>query len=149
MESNINYKIAMSEVLYYLNGIKKEDVEKIPKKLIDFFNENSFKEYECQFDYTRPLKELNLSKESKGLIAMICLNYWCETKEQKNIFINKLNQNELKYQEELRKKYNQNSLFKNVSTKKIKDENKQETALVEYKENIFIKLKNCILKIFK
>ena len=37
---------------------------------------------------------------------MICLNYWCETEEQKNNFIKHLNENEIRYQEELKEKYN-------------------------------------------
>lgn len=83
MVDDIKYATAMTEVLYYLKGIRQEDVDKIPKKLIKYLKENALKNYECKFDYTKPLTELNLQEETKGLIAMICLNYWCETEEQK------------------------------------------------------------------
>ena len=69
MEISIKYANAMSEVLYYLKGIRQEDIEKIPKKLIIFFKENCSKNYECNFDYTKPLNELDLQEETKGLIT--------------------------------------------------------------------------------
>ena len=75
MINDIKYANAMAEVLYYLKGIRDEDLAKIPKKLIDFLEENSNKNYICNFDYTKPLKELNLTDESKGIIAMICYYY--------------------------------------------------------------------------
>lgn len=106
------YRIAMAETLHYLKGISQDDVDKIPKKLMQFLKENASQDYKCEFDYTKPLNELNLTDEAKGLIAMICLNYWCETDEQKIKFRNHLNANEQVYQEELRKKYNVDDIFK-------------------------------------
>ena len=106
------YRIAMAETLHYLKGISQDDVDKIPKKLMQFLKDNASQDYKCEFDYTKPLNELNLTDEAKGLIAMICLNYWCETDEQKIKFRNHLNANEQVYQEELRKKYNVDDIFK-------------------------------------
>ena len=118
---------------------------------MDFFKDNASKDYECNFDFYKPLKELKLQEETKGLIAMICLNYWCETEEQKKIFIKKLNENEKKYQEEQRKKYNPDDIFKNqtISTEPIQNEPVvTETALLEYKETIFDKIKKRIKSLF-
>ena len=109
---NDKHANAMSEVLWYLNGIKKVDVDKIPKKLIDFFKSKASDDYECQFDYSKPISELKLQEETRGLIAMITLNYWCETKEEKNLFVKKLNENETNYQEKLSKKYDIENIFK-------------------------------------
>ena len=80
---NIRYANAMTEVLEYLKGIRQEDIDKIPKKLILFFKENASTNYICNIDYNRPLKEQQLLDETRGLISMLCLNYWCETEEQK------------------------------------------------------------------
>lgn len=112
---NERYSIAMSETLHYLKGINKEDVNKIPNKFMEFLKANASKNYECDFDYTKPLKELKLMDETRGLISMICLNYWCQTEEQKENFRKHLNRNEIKYQEELRKVYNPDNIFKNKS----------------------------------
>lgn len=49
---------------------------------------------------------------------MITLNYWCKTKEQKDFFMNKLNDNERIYQEKLSKEYNIDDIFKNRMLKR-------------------------------
>ena len=92
---SIRYANAMKEVLQYLKGIRKEDVDKIPKKFMNFLEENASKEYECQFDFAKPLKELDLLDETKGIITIICYKCWCETEEQKQNFLEKLNENEI------------------------------------------------------
>ena len=33
---------AMAEVLWYLNGIKEDDIDKIPKDIINFIKENIY-----------------------------------------------------------------------------------------------------------
>ncbi len=134
---------AMAEVIYYLKGIRQEDINKIPKKLLQYLNDNASKEYICDFDYNKPLKELNLLDEARGIIGMICYNYWCINEIQKKQYIDKLNTNELQYEEILRKKYNLDNLFKNKDEKIIED-NVLTTEIIEYKENI---LKKIIIKI--
>lgn len=149
---NERYRIAMSETLQYLKGIDHEDLNKIPSKFIDFLNENCSKDYVCKFDYTKPLKEIKISNEARGLIAMICLNYWCETDEQKEMFKNHLSQNELKHQETLRKKYNPDNLFKNhqidcnVKTQSDMNEN---TKMIKYEKKWYQKIIDKILNIFR
>ena len=108
---NERYAIAMSETLHYLKGINQNDLDIIPNKFIQFLNDNCSMDYKCNFDYTKPLKELDISNEARGLIAMICLNYWCTDEEQKEMFKKHLTENELKYQEELRKQYNSDDIF--------------------------------------
>ncbi len=145
------YRIAMAETLHYLKGISQDDVDKIPKKLMQFLKENASQDYKCEFDYTKPLNELNLTDEAKGLIAMICLNYWCETDEQKIKFRNHLNANEQVYQEELRKKYNVDDIFKKKdisSNMEAEPENINKLSIKVKSENIFKRLFDCVLKFF-
>lgn len=149
---NERYSIAICETLHYLKGINQEDINKIPNKFMFFLKENASSNYSCNFDYNKPLKELNLTKEAKGIIAMICLNYWCETEEQKIKFRNHLNINEQAYQEELQKKYNIDDIFRKREISN-NDETASESIInklpVEVKnENIFKKLLNCLKKIF-
>lgn len=103
---------AMAEVIYYLKGIRQEDINKIPKKLMQYLNENASKEYKCDFDYNKPLKELKLLDETRGIIGMICYNYWCITEKQKEQYLKRLSKNEQEYQEILHEKYNSDNLFK-------------------------------------
>lgn len=137
--SNVKNANAMAEVIYYLKGIKQEDINKIPKKLLQYISENASKEYKCDFDYNKPLKELNLLDETRGIIGMICYNYWCIDEIQKKQYIEKLSKNEQKYQEIIHEKYNPDNLFKNKNNKNI-EETIKTTEMIEYKENILKKL---------
>lgn len=136
---NVRNANAMAEVVYYLKGIRQEDINKIPKNLLQYLNDNASKEYECNFDYNKPLKELNLLDEARGIIGMICYDYWCVDEIQKKQYIDRLNTNELQYQEKLYEKYNPDNLFKNKNRKNI-EENVTTTEMIEYKENIFKKI---------
>ena len=51
------------------------------------------------------------NKYTLPLLAMLLINYWCNTKEEKEELINKYFENEQKYQEQLREKYNPDFLF--------------------------------------
>lgn len=150
---NERYGIAMAETLHYLKGISQDDINKIPDNFITFLKNNASQNYECKFDYTRPLKELNLKNETRGLIAMICLNYWCETEEQKNSFIEHLNKNEKKYQEELREEYNIDDIFKKKEfipkvEKTTENIDKNKLPVQAKRENIFKRVFTRIMKIF-
>ncbi len=147
---NERYRIGISETLHYLKGIRQEDIDKIPGKLMTYFKENVSSTYTCDFDYTKPLQELKLTDEAKGLIAMICLNYWCETEEQKAKFRKHLILNEQAYQKELKRKYNVDDIFKRniIKAEEIKTENTDVLPVVVKKENSIIKrLINFIKKV--
>lgn len=144
---SIKEQNAIAEVVYYLKGIKQEDIEKIPKKIIDYLNENASKEYKCTFDYNQPLKDLNLLDETRGIIGLICYKYWCVTEEQKKCYLKKLTENEIIYQETLEKKYNADILFENRKQKEeCIQKNEENSNIVMYKETVFQKI---IMKIRK
>ena len=148
---NVKYSIAMSEVLHYLKGIRQEDINKIPRNFMIFLEENASKKYICQFDYNKPLRELKLLDETRGIISTICLNYWCETEEQKKNYINRLNENERKYQEKLREKYTPDNIFKNQNVDTALVQEKAvftEKAMVEYKKTIFNRIRNWFKNLF-
>ena len=141
------YANAMAEVIYYLKGIKQEDIDKIPKKLMQYLNENASKEYKCDFDYNKPLKDLKLLDETRGIIGMICYNYWCITEIQKRQYLKRLSENEQKYQRVLYEKYNPDNIFKNKKTESIETTSDM-VEIVEYKESILKKIINKIKNIF-
>ena len=143
---NVQYANAMAETLHYLKGIRKEDIDKIPKSFIKFLEENASKEYICNFDYHIPLKELNLLDETKGIIGTICLNYWCNTQEQKQAYLKRLNESEMKFEEEIREKYNPDNLFKDKKT--IIETTNNFVAMIGYKEDFFTKLIKKLKNIF-
>lgn len=108
--TNENYQIAMAEVLEYLKGIQKEDVEKISPSFMNFLKENASKNYKANFDYTKPLSELQLSDTSKAIISFICYKYWCNNEQQKMKFYNLLKHNDELYKRKWKEK--SNNMFK-------------------------------------
>ena len=147
------YSNAMAETLYYLEGIRQEDLDKIPGKFMNFLKEHASKGYKCNFDNSKPLSELDVLPETRGLIGTICLNYWCTTEEQKNEFKNKLKENERLYQEKQREKYNPN-VFEEISAQASgnnvnSQNNSAAMALQPVKESFFSKIKNWFKALFK
>ena len=146
------YANAYVEVLYYLKGIDKNYVNKIPQKLIIFFEQNANSDYRCDFDYYLPLKDLNLSEEALGLIGMICLNYWCTTEEEKEKMKRKFYKNEQIYQEKLKEKYNTDVFKKKKNdTDMPKNKDIEEVSIIKYEkkniiQKIFYKIKQILVK---
>lgn len=135
------YSKSISEVLDILKHTNKDDVNKISPQFMKFLVENANKEHIPKLDHTKRIKDMGLNEKTIGILSIINTKFWC-TPEQKGTFNDKLKENQKIYEEELRKKYNPNNLFKD---RKIKVENIEDTvAIVEYKESIFSKIKNWI-----
>lgn len=62
-------KIAYKQVITILDNMEPEYKEKIPKKLVKIFEENSAENYEFHLDLTRPLKEQELNSKTLALLA--------------------------------------------------------------------------------
>lgn len=70
-------------------------------------------------------------EETLALIAMLNLQYWCKDENEKERLKSVYAENERKYQDELREKYNPDNLFKNKQ--RVVEEKFEKTAMVEYK----------------
>ncbi len=132
-----DYRIAATEILDIIEHLSLNATNKIPLQLLEFFKEVSMKDYKPKFDYSQGLEKISFTPKTKALLAMIYRNYLCSEEERKE-FDKKLFENEEKYQQELREKYNPDNIFKNEEVSNIeensKEENNQNTALIEYKE---------------
>lgn len=137
---------AYSEIDEFIELLTVEEQNEIPKKLRNFFKEQKDNQYVKKINPNIPIKEQNLLEETLALIAMLNLQYWCKDEQEKERLKNIYAENERKYQEELREKYNPDNLFKNKQN--IVEENIEETAMIEYKEDTFFsKIKKWIKKI--
>ena len=105
-------KEVYSELIEILNYIEIEYIEKIPKKLREFFENNGSDSYVPHINPAIPLKDQDVNYNTLVLLALLDLNYWYETEEERQKMIRIYNENEEKYQEELRKKYNPDNIFK-------------------------------------
>lgn len=143
------YSIAYAEVLHYLKGIRKKQIMLIPKGLIEYFKVNKSQTYKCNFDYNKPLSEIEISDKAKGIIGMICLNYWSNSNNEKKIFLEKIEENEKIYQKELNEKYSYDNIFKK-SNKDKNLENEEESLNLEptKKVKLFEKIINKLKQYF-
>lgn len=148
---DIKTKETYSEVYSILNMLGENYITKIPSKLYQMIKEEKSNEYNPQYDFTIALEQQNIKKEALSMIALFHLNYWCNSEAEKRELRDLLKENEIKYQSELREKYNPDNIFKNRNNLTQKEESieNKPVALIEYKENIFKKMINKILGFFK
>ncbi len=142
---NIEYAIAYSEVLEILKHIPLQDYKKIPEDKIKLFKENAKKDYEFEYNPNISLKEQNVSKRGRAIIAILFRDYW-STDIQRQKIINKQKKDRLELEEVKKQKYNTDVLFTNQETKTSISENS--VSMVEYKESIFIKIRNWFKRTF-
>lgn len=138
-----NSSLAYSEIFEILKLIEDEYVNRIPKKIIDFFEEERDKEYKPIIDVNIPLDEQNLKRETMVLLAILNYNYWCDSEEEKKEIQKELIRNsERREQEEkeLAERYNPDNIFKKRNeVKEPITDNSENMQLIKYKEQGFIK----------
>ena len=139
---NEEYAVACTEVLEILNYISKEDYNKVPRDVI---------QDDIVFLYN-PWKDINeqkMSETGRVMLASFFRDYWA-TDEQRNKI--KAFQNNKRYQieEENKQKYN-TDIFKNRNTtiNESQIDQTRNMQLVEYKENIFMKILGFFKKMFR
>ena len=132
-----NYEDAYKEVSVIINNLKKEDYDKIPKKYIDFFCKNANQNYYFKYD---------LLDDTKYILFGLFEEFGATDSQKmmiKNIRIDYNN----KLEEEKRKKYNPDDIFKKNVYPNIAKENMQ---IVEYnEEKWYQKIIEKILKMFR
>ena len=105
------YSKAYVEVLEIISHFSEEELNKIPQEKINFYNEHKDNNYQFKIDPTIDLAEQNISREANAIIVSLFRNYFA-TEKQKQTLDNLLKQNEQKSEEEKRKKYNPDDIFK-------------------------------------
>lgn len=108
---NIETRQAYSEVNEFLELIGEEMRNKIPLKLRNFFKREMDQNYISTINTKIPIKEQNLKRKTIVIIAGLNLQYWCKGDRKKEL-LEIYSNNEKKYQEELREKYNPDDVFK-------------------------------------
>ena len=136
-----------SEVYVILNQLEEESLKKIPEKIFNQIRENAKIDVDY-IDKNVPLEEVNLMDETKEFLAIISYYYFCD-EEEKQKWDEILNENERKYQETLKQKYNPEEIFKVKQENINKEEKNVELDLVEYKEKFIVRLINKIKQFFK
>lgn len=141
--------LAYAEIDEILNLLEDKYREKVPKKVRAFFKEEKMVDYTPTIDVNIPLIQQNLKRETIVLLAILNLNYWCDTSEEKQEILDELSMNE-KEKQKLLEKYNTDNLFKKRPEEKQKFAHTEELSVIEYKKPNFIqKLLSKIARLFK
>lgn len=129
----MNYKTKeiYSEVYEILNLMGDRFINKLPNKLFDLIKNERLETYNPKYDLELPLEEQRIKEETIDIIALLYLNYWCESEDEKNELNKIFQENEEIYIKELNEKYNIDNLFKN------KQIEKNEILPIEYKRSFF------------
>lgn len=156
----LNSNRTYSEMYELLNLLGDEYIKKIPKKLYSLICNQRDSSYEADFfGNDGLLDESKISQETVALFSVLNIKYFMDNEEEKKKLLATFEENERRYQEELREKLNPDDIFKNRE-KESKVLEKQEeiqvdsssdtnVQMIEYKENIFQRIWNKIKNIFK
>ena len=153
---------AYAELLEILSFTDENLVNKIPKKLMNIFQTNASTTYENHLTASIPLEEQDVSKKTAALIALLSLNYWCETEDEKNELKSILAENQRIKEEKLREKYNPDNIFNNkaIQEETITQISQEETydvvssnlpidySNLPWYKKVFTSFRNFLLKIF-
>ena len=145
-----NYKKAFVELEAVLKCLNYDDYNKIPKNLINEIEQNKDKEYKYEYNETLEYYKWNFLAETKVLLYNIFKNYLATEKQMEDlrkkelIEINKL-------EEEKKKKYNTENIFKNSELKNSQQEKKDKECnkIIKYKESFIKRIFRKIKSIFK
>ncbi len=126
---------AATEINEIISYLPNEYIQRIPKKLRDFFEKVKSNNYISKIDPYKPLEEQELKPKTKTLLTIIYRNYWCN-EEEKRILDRVLIENDKKYEKELRQKYNPDNIFKNKQEQIVVEDT---NLPAEIKEETFFK----------
>ena len=137
---------AFSEVKCILDFLPIHYTEKLQKKLLNIINSLYDEKFKIKINPNIELKKQNFTEDTKNIIAVLKYNYWCKNDEEKENLARMFKENEDKYQEDLREKYNPDNIFKN---RKNEDTESNNLPVVIKKENLFIRALNFIKDFFR
>lgn len=95
-DPSLKTMMAYSEVLAILNLLEASYASRVPHKVKAFFEEECLKDYEPQIDVDKPLTEQNLQRETMVLLAMLNVNYWCNSVEEREFWLREMAKNDNK-----------------------------------------------------
>ena len=136
----MKYSNACCEVDFILEHLNPKEKEKIPENVIKFFKNNKSIFYKTNINATLPLKQQDISEETKAFLKIIYYKYFADDKQKKEF-------------EELFNK-NETNDYLNIQerSEKIEDDSIAQNKMITYKENInvfkkiWIWIKKCIRK---
>lgn len=144
---NIEYSNSLYQINEILKYMEPNLKARIPKKFISYFENNKSQEYSWTIDKSQPLEKQDLLPTTKEILTVLYKEFICDDIEK--IELEKtLSNNEIKYQEKLREKYNPDYIFEDRKSNPKTEQIENENTSIAYKESFFSKLINKIKLIF-
>ena len=139
------------EVYSILQLLGESYIKSLPKTLYHMIEKNVTQKTQPKYKYLSEITPNNTLKQSIDMIALFHVNYWCTTPEEMNDLYLIFKNNEIKKEEEKRKKYNPDDIFKKIDKNQNTDKQLSEfnfnNSLIEYKEPFWVKFKKFIFKL--
>ena len=126
------------EVECVLNKMNEQNIKKIPQEFWEFLNKNKDTNYNFKYDDSKSITENNLHIDTISLLTYINMNFLLDAEAKKEM-ISLLNEDEIIAEEQRRKQYNPDSIFKNRIDKHI-EQTSENVNMIEYKESVFQKI---------
>lgn len=122
--------IAYAEVDYVIKHMNEKYIAKLPENLLNFFETMKDTEHEIYINPHKPLQEQGLKKYALEIIALLHVKYWCDNQDRKEELLQKMKENQEKFEAQLREKFRTDKLFENPN--KIHNEDPMVTAYSKY-----------------
>ena len=145
-----DYADLAAEMNILLRYIDDELVEKIPQKIIEFFQGVASPHFKSRIDPRLPLDQQLLLPSTECMLTLLYRQYWCTNEEREELDELLLAGEETRQQEE---QATFDNIFQKIETNEVEFVHEAENLPVEVKENdIMNKIKailNAITELFK
>lgn len=145
-----DYADLAAEMNILLIYIDDELVEKIPQKIIEFFQDVASPHFKSRIDPRLPLDQQLLLPSTECMLTLLYRQYWCTNEEREELDELLLAGEETRQQEE---QATFDNIFQKIETNEVEFVHEAENLPVEVKENdIMNKIKailNAITELFK
>ena len=142
---NINYGKALTEVNVVIQNSENDIQKLIPENFKKFVIDNMDKEYIPTINFDDEKWEDSVMEETQAILALLFRDYIVSKEERKKIIDEEIKE-EARIEQEKRERYNIDKIFEKKNTNIRATENN--VSMVEYKENVFIKIKKWIKNFF-
>ena len=144
------YARAYTEVLEILKHIPEDELERIPKSELQFYEDNCDKNYKYEYNLDLAVDKQAISKEANTVIVALYMNYFANEK-QKGIIEKILKQNSIEEEKAKNEKYDVNKIFEK-NQNEHNGANKSENLPIDIsnnQESFIKKIINKIKSLFK
>ena len=118
--TNVTYNMAYAEVLEILKYLPESELRKIPQDEIKFLENNMDKNYKFAIDPEKTLEEQNISRKANAILVVYFKKYFTND-YQKQKLNEILTRNQQIVENEARKKYNLEDIFRKNNNQDLKN----------------------------